>query len=606
MTALIPFPIPQFYDIDGTPLNNGSIYIGLPNQNPQILAQQVSLFWDEAGTIAASQPIQTIGGFAARSGAPSRFYAAASTYSIAIYNKRSNLVTYQASTKDPVQSLRDDLSSSSGASLVGYSNTNLGALLLSGINRVVDSIVALRALDKTKFTRVFVSGYYLAGDGGGGNYWYDPSDTSSVDNAGTVIVASDGGRWKLVLQKRVSVKQFGAKGDGVFNDRPAFSAAAAAVLAIYVPVGQYLFGDDITVACRYGNTFEGESSHSTIQPGPGLVTLNQGSIILATSIVASPFTYYSGNQFKGLTFYYPNQLRTQTTPTVYPATFTWNGAGTTEVLTNNTWNTLQFVNAYIWIDALQGHLDYNYFDIIGCVIYRGIRTDGCGGTDKWQNFYASYYYWCQFTDPIQTWIQANSTGIEVGRSDMFFMDNLHIANLNAAIRFYKGVINTLSGPYGVISNLSMEGNNYGIYSEATHPIGINCTGLMLNNILIDIEIASGGEDVSSIQVTGFRSWGTHASTVRMNHAATVKLSDGEIFSCTDTGVRIGIGSGELSMDSVGFSSMGSQAPLVTTAQCNILMLSNNAFNQAPTLYATPATISRFRGNTFLSDGSVGG
>lgn len=88
-----------------------------------------------------------------------------------------------------------------------------GADQVGGVGRVVSNIAALKALVKTGVGKAFVLGYYAVGDGGGGQYWYDSTDTTSTDNGGTIIVASDGGRWKLHLTGQVSVKQFGAKGD---------------------------------------------------------------------------------------------------------------------------------------------------------------------------------------------------------------------------------------------------------------------------------------------------------------------------------------------------------------------------------------------------------
>lgn len=80
----------------------------------------------------------------------------------------------------------------------------------------IDSIAALRLVSKAVDTRVFLYGYYVPGDGGGGHYHYDPADTTSADDGGAVIVANDGGRWKLVHEGEVYAEQFGAKGD--FNE----------------------------------------------------------------------------------------------------------------------------------------------------------------------------------------------------------------------------------------------------------------------------------------------------------------------------------------------------------------------------------------------------
>lgn len=106
------------------------------------------------------------------------------------------------------------------------------------------SVAGLRTLPKTGPAFCFVSGYYTSGDGGGGMYYYDPADVTSSDNSGTIIVASDGGRWKLALIGPVSVKQFGAKGD--FNGTTGTDDTAAIISAlnsgakwVHIPAGVY-------------------------------------------------------------------------------------------------------------------------------------------------------------------------------------------------------------------------------------------------------------------------------------------------------------------------------------------------------------------------------
>lgn len=86
---------------------------------------------------------------------------------------------------------------------------------------VVTSVAAVRATSSSKVTSLLVTGYYASGDGGGGLYQYDPNDTVSVDNGGTIIVAADGARWKLILWGPSFPEMFGAKGDGVTDDTDA-------------------------------------------------------------------------------------------------------------------------------------------------------------------------------------------------------------------------------------------------------------------------------------------------------------------------------------------------------------------------------------------------
>lgn len=105
----------------------------------------------------------------------------------------------------------------------------------------VTSIANLKLVDKTKFTRAFVTGYYAAGDGGGGVYWLDSTDTTSADNGGTIIVATDSGRWKLIVTDLISVKQFGAKGDGSTDDTTSIQAAHNLGKLVFYPTGTYRF-----------------------------------------------------------------------------------------------------------------------------------------------------------------------------------------------------------------------------------------------------------------------------------------------------------------------------------------------------------------------------
>ncbi|MFJ1253428.1 hypothetical protein [Cupriavidus sp. CuC1] len=134
---------------------------------------------------------------------------------------------------------------------------------------VVANLVLLRAVVKGSAVSVFATGYYTAGDGGGGPYYYDPTDTTSVDNGGTIIVATDGGRWKLQLQGATpTVSQFGAKGIGAaFDDTSAFSAAAASVGAngqVRVPKGTWNLTSNPTPAVTWiveaGATFVGSGA----------------------------------------------------------------------------------------------------------------------------------------------------------------------------------------------------------------------------------------------------------------------------------------------------------------------------------------------------------
>lgn len=65
-------PYQVYTDKNGKPLENGKLFYGFANQDPEIYPQTV--YWDAAGTIPASQPIRTIGGYPVYNGSPAIVY----------------------------------------------------------------------------------------------------------------------------------------------------------------------------------------------------------------------------------------------------------------------------------------------------------------------------------------------------------------------------------------------------------------------------------------------------------------------------------------------------------------------------------------------------
>lgn len=94
MSALsVQPPYPAFAGTDGQPLENGYIWIGAVNLDPQ--TNPIAVYWDAGLTITAAQPIRTLNGYPSRNGTPTRFYVA-SDYSIRVMDKKG--VTVYTST----------------------------------------------------------------------------------------------------------------------------------------------------------------------------------------------------------------------------------------------------------------------------------------------------------------------------------------------------------------------------------------------------------------------------------------------------------------------------------------------------------------------------
>jgi len=95
MSALSIQPTyPIFTDIDGQPLEDGYVWIGTANLDPQ--TNPINVYWDAALTLPAAQPIHTLAGYPANSGTPARLYVN-SDYSIRVMSKKGSMV-YSAPT----------------------------------------------------------------------------------------------------------------------------------------------------------------------------------------------------------------------------------------------------------------------------------------------------------------------------------------------------------------------------------------------------------------------------------------------------------------------------------------------------------------------------
>ena len=86
--VLVPFPV--FNDTDGTPLEDGNIYIGTAGADPK--TNPIATYWDDAFTETAAQPIQTLSGIPVYQSAPRNVYVNADTCSITVETKTGSPV----------------------------------------------------------------------------------------------------------------------------------------------------------------------------------------------------------------------------------------------------------------------------------------------------------------------------------------------------------------------------------------------------------------------------------------------------------------------------------------------------------------------------------
>ena len=141
MTEIVA-PFQQFFDTSGAPLANGAIYIGLANLDAE--SNPIAVYWDDALTIPAPQPIRTLNGYPVWNGAPARLYANAASYSITVRNAQNRLM-YSAANVTSATLLFDfqaTLAGPTGSSLVGFNNGSLGSTTRTAEAKMRDVINA--------------------------------------------------------------------------------------------------------------------------------------------------------------------------------------------------------------------------------------------------------------------------------------------------------------------------------------------------------------------------------------------------------------------------------------------------------------------------------
>lgn len=229
MTNKLQQNYPQFFELNGTALNDGYIYIGVdgldPTTNPIPIYLNVNL------TTPISQPLRTTGGYVYYNGNPVSIYFGDSNYSITVENSLNNLI---------------------------YTNLSAHTIPSANTSIIVENISSLKTFNVNEANQVEVLGYYTKGDGGGGLFYWDNTSTET-DNGGTVIQATGitTGRWKRVFSGAVNIKWFGAKGDwnrGTLtgtDDTVAIQSALNAVPyggSVKFPSGEYLISSTVTVS----------------------------------------------------------------------------------------------------------------------------------------------------------------------------------------------------------------------------------------------------------------------------------------------------------------------------------------------------------------------
>ena len=271
MSALsVSAPFVTFVGLNGLPLEDGRIFVGAAGQNPE--TNPIAVYWDDALTQPAAQPLKTLAGYISRNGTPSQLYVGADNYSIVVKNKRG-VVVYTSLFANPLGNLQTQLAESTGATLVGATRPGTGtATTVQALfgELAVSSISDLLVAAPTRTVQVLR--YHSGVEGGGGCFFWDATKSRALHNGGTVIdptrvfpsdwanqtqvaawftPATGTGCWVRQFDGALNIRWFGAKGDSTTDDtkaaQKAIDQAVVLALAVYVSPGVYRTTAPLTI-----------------------------------------------------------------------------------------------------------------------------------------------------------------------------------------------------------------------------------------------------------------------------------------------------------------------------------------------------------------------
>lgn len=232
----LPMPRAVFYDVNGNPLCAGLVYTFVAGTTTPKLS------WQDAGeTTPNTNPV--------------------------VLDANGSCLLY--GTGIYTLQVTDAL----GNNVAAYSGLTTSLASITSFSNIAN--LRLNTVGGTSIGSVYVDGYYALADGGEGTFVYNPTDTTSADNGGTIIVDAAGNRWyRDTGTGAVSLKWFGAKGDGITNDAAILTSAFAASQEVWVPPSSanYIIGTNKTIA--NGNTLRFVSGAKFSISGGVTLTIN--------------------------------------------------------------------------------------------------------------------------------------------------------------------------------------------------------------------------------------------------------------------------------------------------------------------------------------------
>lgn len=316
----------------------------------------------------------------------------------------------------------------------------------------------------------------------------------------------------------LSVKDFGAVGDGATDDTAAFQGALDAVGAqgggiVYAPAGNYLIATHLAIPDHV--TLEG------VFTVPTAWSQNHGTTLLAVegegSEDAPPFISLGLNStLKGLTVYYPNQ-NDPARIKPYPWCIQGRGPDNPSIVD------CLLVNPYNGVDFATHNSGRHYIrNLYGQPLRRGISIDKCYDVGRIENVHF-WPFWNWSTPEIQQWMAENSEALIFARTDWEYVFNVFVFGYHIGFRFTQSASGACNGNF---VGIGADASQYAVFVDQCQPMGL----LIVNGEFVamqgddPIAVYVGPENTGCVNLSNCAFWGPSRQLLRQEGMGTTTLS----------------------------------------------------------------------------------
>ena len=236
----------------------------------------------------------------------------------------------------------------------------------------------------------------------------------------------------------LSVRDFGAKGDGTTDDTAVFQSALDAATksgggTVHAPRGNYFFAGHLNVpnGVTLEGTWQSVPAHTGLRDASLRKPTDDGTTFLITENAGheagAPFITLNHNStLKGIVLFYPNQDRADA-PKPYPWAIAMRGKNPAVLQ-------VELLNPYNGIDATRNerHL---IRDVQGQPLRRGIYVDAIYDIGRIENVH--FNPWWSMEPKLFQWQQKNGEAFVFGRSDWQYVFNTFCFGYNIGYKFLK-------------------------------------------------------------------------------------------------------------------------------------------------------------------------